>query len=83
MISIRWRGDRVKVISGKYAGHTGTVESNVHKSTVARASSWSTSGQGQSLTGVSGSPKHCADVHGVLDPPLHASQVADLAAMLI
>ena len=26
---MRRRGDRVKIISGKYAGHTGTVESNV------------------------------------------------------
>ncbi len=67
----------------QYAGHTGTVESNVYQGTVARESSWSTSGRGESLTGVSGSPKHGAYVHGVLDPPLHSSKVADLAAMLV
>jgi len=31
---MRCRGDRVKIISGKYAGHQGTVESNVHQRTV-------------------------------------------------
>ena len=34
---MRWtrkRGDRVKITSGKYAGHTGTVESNVYQRTV-------------------------------------------------
>lgn len=30
---MRKRGDRVKIISGKYTGHTGTVESNVHQRT--------------------------------------------------
>ena len=30
----RRRGDRVVVITGKYAGHKGTVESNVHQRTV-------------------------------------------------
>ncbi len=30
---MRKRGDRVKIISGKYAGHTGTVESNVYQRT--------------------------------------------------
>ena len=28
---MRKRGDRVKIISGKYAGHLGTVESNVYQ----------------------------------------------------
>ena len=31
---MRRRGDRVKITSGKYAGQTGTVESNVHQRTV-------------------------------------------------
>ena len=31
---MRRRGDRVKIISGKYAGHTGTVENNVYQRTV-------------------------------------------------
>jgi len=31
---MRRRGDRVKITSGKYAGHTGTVESNVYQRTV-------------------------------------------------
>ena len=34
---MRWmrrRGDRVKITSGKYAGHRGTVESNVYQRTV-------------------------------------------------
>ncbi len=31
---MRRRGDRVKITSGKYAGHTGTVESNVYERTV-------------------------------------------------
>ncbi len=31
---MRRRGDRVKIISGKYAGHLGTVESNVYQRTV-------------------------------------------------
>jgi len=31
---MRRRGDRVKIISGKYAGHTGAVESNVHQRTI-------------------------------------------------
>lgn len=29
MRTMRDRGDRVKIMSGKYTGHTGTVESNV------------------------------------------------------
>ena len=28
---MRRRGDRVRIITGKYAGHTGTVESNVYQ----------------------------------------------------
>ena len=31
---MRRRGDRVKIITGKYAGHLGTVESNVYQRTV-------------------------------------------------
>ncbi|MDA1129499.1 MAG: KOW motif-containing protein, partial [Chloroflexi bacterium] len=31
---MRRRGDRVKIITGKYAGNTGTVESNVYQRTV-------------------------------------------------
>ncbi len=31
---MRKRGDRVKIITGRYAGHTGTVESNVFQRTV-------------------------------------------------
>ena len=31
---MRKRGDRVKINSGKYAGHTGTVESDVYQRTV-------------------------------------------------
>ena len=31
---MRRRGDRVKIISGRYTGHTGTIESNVHQRTV-------------------------------------------------
>ena len=34
---MRWmrrRGDRVTITSGKYAGHQGTVDSNVHQRTV-------------------------------------------------
>ncbi len=32
---MRKRGDRVRITSGKYAGHSGTVESNVYQRTVA------------------------------------------------
>ena len=35
--SMRWmrrRGDRVMIITGKYTGQTGTVESNVYQRTV-------------------------------------------------
>ncbi len=31
---MRKRGDRIVIISGKYTGHTGTVESNVYQRTV-------------------------------------------------
>ena len=31
---MRRRGDRVTITTGKYAGQTGTVESNVHQKTV-------------------------------------------------
>ena len=31
---MRRRGDRVKITSGRYAGHQGTVESNVYQRTV-------------------------------------------------
>ena len=34
---MRWmrrRGDRVRITNGKYAGHTGAVESNVYQRTV-------------------------------------------------
>ena len=33
---MRWmrrRGDRVRITTGKYAGHLGTIESNVHQRT--------------------------------------------------
>jgi len=31
---MRRRGDRVRITTGKYAGHLGNVESNVHQRTV-------------------------------------------------
>ena len=31
---MRRRGNRVRIIAGKYAGHSGTVESNVYQRTV-------------------------------------------------
>ncbi len=37
---MRKRGDRVKIISGKYAGHTGTVKSNVYQRTVDYPDQW-------------------------------------------
>ena len=37
---MRKRGDRVKITSGKYAGHTGTVESNVYQRTVDHPDEW-------------------------------------------
>ncbi len=39
---MRKRGDRVKIISGKYAGHTGTMESNVFQRTVDWPDEWAT-----------------------------------------
>ena len=33
MTWMRRRGDRVTITSGKYAGHLGTIESNVHQRT--------------------------------------------------
>ena len=38
---MRRRGDRVRITTGKYAGHTGTVESNVHQRTVDYPDEWS------------------------------------------
>ena len=40
---VRWmrrRGDRVKITTGKYGGHTGTVESNVYQRTVDYPDEW-------------------------------------------
>ena len=40
---MRWmrrRGDRVTITTGKYAGHTGTVESNVFQRTVDYPDEW-------------------------------------------
>ena len=37
---MRRRGDRVKIINGKYTGHTGTVESNVYQRTVDFPDEW-------------------------------------------
>ena len=35
MCHVRRRcGDRVRITTGKYAGHTGVIESNVHQRTV-------------------------------------------------
>ena len=34
------RGDRVRITSGKYAGNTGTVESNVYQRTVDYPNEW-------------------------------------------
>ena len=46
-VSYRWpmrwmrrRGDRVTITSGKYAGNTGTVESNVFQRTVDYPDEW-------------------------------------------
>ena len=38
---MRRRGDRVKIISDMYAGHHGTVESNVYRKTVDYPDKWS------------------------------------------
>ena len=40
---MRWmlqRGDRVRITTGKYTGHLGTVESNVYQRTVDRSGEW-------------------------------------------
>ena len=37
---MRWRGDRVRIITGKYAGHRGTIESNVYQRTVDYPDEW-------------------------------------------
>ncbi len=40
---MRWmrrRGDRVLIIDGQYAGHTGAVESNVYQMTVDYPDEW-------------------------------------------
>ena len=37
---MRRRGDRVTITSGKYAGHTGKVESNVYQRTVDYLNEW-------------------------------------------
>ena len=34
------RGDRVRITTGKYAGHKGTVESNVYQRTVDYPDEW-------------------------------------------
>ena len=37
---MRRRGDRVKITSGQYTSHTGTIESNVHQRTVDYPDEW-------------------------------------------
>ena len=37
------RGGRVKIITGKYAGRTGTLESNVYQKTVDYPGEWASS----------------------------------------
>ncbi len=37
---MRRRGDRVVITTGKYVGHTGTVESNVYQRTVDYPDEW-------------------------------------------
>ncbi len=37
---MRQRGDRVRITTGKYAGHQGTVESNVYQRTVDYPDEW-------------------------------------------
>lgn len=37
---MRRRGDWVRITTGKYAGHTGTVEANVHQRTVDYPDEW-------------------------------------------
>ena len=41
--SLRWmrrRGDKVTITAGNYAGHTGTIESNVYQKTVDYPDEW-------------------------------------------
>ena len=41
--AMRWmrrRGDRVRISSGKYAGRTGTIESNLYQRTVDYPGEW-------------------------------------------
>ena len=38
---MRRRGDRVTITTGKYAGRTGTVDSNVHQRTADYPDEWS------------------------------------------
>jgi hypothetical protein len=40
---MRRRGDRVKIISGKHAGHHGTIEVNVYQKTVDYPDKWANS----------------------------------------
>ena len=43
VLKMRWmrrRGDRVKITTGKHAGHRGTVESNVYQRTVDYPDEW-------------------------------------------
>ena len=40
MRSMRRRGDRVRITTGKYAGRSGTVESNVFQRTVDHTDEW-------------------------------------------
>ena len=37
---MRRRGDRVRITTGKYAGYTGTVESNVYQRSVDYPDEW-------------------------------------------
>jgi len=43
VLGMRWmrrRGDRVMITTGKYAGHRGTIESNVYPRTVDYLDEW-------------------------------------------
>ena len=75
---------RVKITSGKYAGLLGETLFPIEQ--VLREKRFTIRGrrepedrglrhfcQEESLTSVSGSPEHGADVHRVFDPPLHSS----------
>ena len=47
---MRWmrrRGDRVKITRRKYAGYTGTVESNVYQRTVDYPDEWANNSKNQ------------------------------------